>query len=416
VPKAEFQPHVWQLRGLQKFDSGIRFLLLNWHRRARKTTLILNILIREAVKKTKSVVGYIAPTYRQAKAIVWRDPNMLSKYLPEELVIKKNESELFVEFKNGSVLVIKGADQPDSLRGIDFACVGIDEWALMKPEIWEEILRPVIAQNKERFAIFAFTPKGRNHAFRYTQMALQNPEWFYDCLPVSVSKLIPNEELERLRKEKLPENVYRQEFECEFLEDQASVFKGISKCIAGELEEPKVGYSYVIGVDLAKTQDFTVLACICRETRHLVAFERLNEVSWNLQKEKIILMARKYNNAEVLIDATGLGDPILEDLQRARINVSGYKFTNISKQELVEKLIIAIEQRLITFPRIDVLISELESFEYDLSSQGVKYSAPEGLNDDCVIALALAVWQMGTFLYTPSITDLRDLPRQAILT
>ena len=108
IPVKEFQPHKWQLEILKVFDERVaRFFLLCWHRRARKTTLILNLLIRECVKNPKKVYGYIAPTYTQAKSIIWRDPNMLDKYLPKELVLRKNESELYAEFDNGSILAIK---------------------------------------------------------------------------------------------------------------------------------------------------------------------------------------------------------------------------------------------------------------------------------------------------------------------
>ena len=333
---------------------------------------------------------------------------MLDNYLPQELVNKKNESELFVEFKNASILTIKGADEPDSLRGIDFAGLGIDEWALMKPTIWEEILRPVIAQDINRKALFAFTPKGRNHAYRYFLMAKNNPEWLSDFLPASISNILPQEELVKLRKE-LPERMYQQELECEFLEDVASVFRNIRSCVAGRLEEPRQGLSYIIGVDLARTEDFTVLICLCRETRRVVAFDRFQEVSWHLQKERIIQMARKYNNAHIFLDSTGVGDPIEEDLTRARVSVEGIKFTNITKQELIEKLILTIEQRLITFPDIEPLINELESFEYELTPQrNIRYTAPEGLYDDCVIALGLAVLGMKSFIYGGQKQELRQ--------
>lgn len=154
------------MRVLQDFDDKIvRFFLLNWHRRARKTTLALNLLIKEACTNSKSRYGYLTSTYKAAKNIVWRDPNMLKRYVPKEVVKKFNESELYVEFKNGSILSLHGSDDPDSLRGLDFRGVVIDEWALVKEIVWNEILRPIIAQNKERWAMFIFTPKGMNHAY-----------------------------------------------------------------------------------------------------------------------------------------------------------------------------------------------------------------------------------------------------------
>ncbi len=96
--------HKWQLEILKDFDAKkIRFFLINWHRRARKTTLAVNILIKECCKNPNSRYGYITSTYKAAKNIVWTDPNMLKSYLPMDAVEKINESELYVKFTNGSI-------------------------------------------------------------------------------------------------------------------------------------------------------------------------------------------------------------------------------------------------------------------------------------------------------------------------
>jgi hypothetical protein len=91
------------------------------------------------------------------------------------------------------------------------------------------------------------------------------------------------------------------------------------------------------------------------------------------------------------MDSTGVGDPIFEDLQREGLDVTGFKFSQTSKQNLMVGLASAIQQRRVTFPE-GVLTEELEIFEYQYTATGVKYSAPSGFHDDCVMALALA-WQ-----------------------
>ena len=402
IPKAEFQPHSAGWDFLNAFDTGLfRFFILNWHRRARKTTHILNLLIRECCRNKSSVYLYVAPTYRQAKNIIWRDPNMLDRYLPRELIIKKNESELFIEFDTKSILAIRGGDEPDSLRGMDFEGVGVDEFALLKQQVWEEILRPVVAQKTNRWAAFAFTPKGMNHAYDYWMKSPNWDKWFRNELRASQSGLIPQTELDRAKIE-MPFDLYQQEFECEFLTEGLGVFKRINDCVAGEIEEPKAGFSYIFGLDLAHTQDFNVITVICRETKHLCYVERWNNTSWNITVEKSKAVATKYNNALCVPDRTGVGDPIVEDLQRAGIGIyhdldekPGVLFTHPKKVMLIEKLMVAIEHRLITFPDIDVLVDELRAFSYELlPGGGFRYQAPEGKHDDCVISLALAVWAL----------------------
>jgi phage terminase large subunit-like protein len=198
--------------------------MLKWHRRARKSTLCLNMLIMEALTHPSSVYGYIGPTYKQAKAIAWQDPNMLFAALPsqEECRWEKNESELYVKFPNDSRIVIKGADDPDSLRGLDFAGAAFDEWAEQKPEIWYEIILPVIRQRADRWAIFAYTPKGENHASEMWRAAEGQPDWYRSVLRASESGLIPPVELAAARRE-MPVSVYEQEYECADITDEEMV-------------------------------------------------------------------------------------------------------------------------------------------------------------------------------------------------
>ena len=137
-----------------------------WHRRARKTTLALNVLIQACCQNRSHTYGYVAPTYTQAKSIAVVDPMMLKRYLPSEVCRRPfNESELRQEFITGSVLEMKGADNIDSIRGVGWKGVVLEEWAMMRHgrEIWEEILEPIFRENKG-WAMFIFTPKGKNFA------------------------------------------------------------------------------------------------------------------------------------------------------------------------------------------------------------------------------------------------------------
>lgn len=389
----------WQTQVLHDFDAGLwRFALLNWHRRARKSTLSINLLIREACRNAGKRYGYITSTYTAAKNIIWRDPNMLKKYLPVEFVSRTNESELYVEFANKSILSIHGSDKPDSLRGIDFEGIVNDEFSLMKTMVWEEILRPIIAQNPKRWAMFTFTPKGRNHAYKYWTKAKEDPLWRRYELKGEDSLIIPWDELMLLKKE-IPMRTYMQEIQCEFNEDSSGVFKGVDHCVSGVLQERQKGLTYITGVDLAKVEDFTVVITICKETREVVAFKRFNQLDWSIQKEAIIGETRKYNSLAV-VDATGVGDPIVEDLKKAGVNVLPYQITAPSKKELIDRLVVSIEQRLITFPNIEVLVDELKNYSYEITaSRNIRYGAPEGMHDDCVIALALAVFGVRNFIY-----------------
>lgn len=395
--------------------------MLCWHRRARKTTLALNYLIQACCTERNATFGYVGPTYTQTKSIAVVDPMMFKRYIPA-LVQKKpfNQSELRQEFVTGSVLEMKGGDDPDSIRGVGWKGVVLEEWAMMRHgrQIWEEILEPVLRENKG-WAMFIFTPKGRNFAYEYFMRAQKDTsgDWFASYLPASKSGLIDKDELAKA-KLSMPERLYNQEFGCSFLEDASSVFHGVEDCIGGELEEP-VHYHhqrYVMGVDLGRTNDFSVLTTIQASTNHVVDFQRFTQTGWAAQKEKIVLTAKRYNNALIVIDATGfsagsviaedlLEHPLVKDLKIMNLQVIPFNFGGPhgkNKKALVEKLIVSIEQRLITYPDLKDLVDELKAFTYEVSALGnVRYTAPEGLHDDCVMSLALAVFGLGSYIYAP---------------
>jgi phage FluMu gp28-like protein len=156
-------------------------------------------------------------------------------------------------------------------------------------------------------------------------------------------------------------------------------------------QEPIPGQAYFAGLDLARLTDFTVLTILDGEGRQVFK-DRFNLLDWAVQKQRIIGTVNRYG-ARVLLDSTGIGDPIYDDLQRAGLSVQGYKFTADSKKKLIESLMLAFEQGSIRILDDPDQRNELDIFEYTIGSSGtVHYSAPEGYHDDCVIALALAWW------------------------
>jgi phage FluMu gp28-like protein len=260
---------------------------------------------------------------------------------------------------------------------------------MIQEAVWQEALRPALSDKQGR-AVLISTPKSHNWFFDLWSRG-QDPEFTdYESwrLPTSANPYILQEEIEEAKRT-LPELVFRQEFSAEFLDDIGAVFRGIQKCIKGALHDPIPGESYIMGVDLAKYSDFTVLTVMNR-AGDLVAFDRFNQIDWTFQKQRITILAEKYR-AKIIIDSTGVGDPIFEDLKRAGLSIEGYKFTNESKKHLIEGLSIAIEQEKIRFPDIPELIHELRIFGYSVTASGtVTYSSLGSYHDDCVVSLSLA--------------------------
>jgi len=149
----------------------------------------------------------------------------------------------------------------------------------------------------------------------------------------------------------------------------------------------------VLGVDLARLRDYTVID-VLDEGGNQVYMDRFNEIDWKIQRERIKFQAQRYNNALIVL----VGDPIYQDLVDMGLNVHPYKFTNESKKQLIQALMLSLEQEKIAILKKDdingkVQFSEMVIFEYEMTSSGlIRYNAPEGYHDDCVIGLALANW------------------------
>ena len=211
--------------------------------------------------------------------------------------------------------------------------------------------------------------------------------------------------------------MFQQEFGGEFLEGSGSVFRKVRECATGGWKEPKNGASYTAGLDLAKVEDFTVLLVMDR-AREVVFLDRFNRLDWSLQVNRIHTAGERYRRARILCDSTGVGEPIFESLRKAGCAVDPYPFTQKSKAALIDNLSLMLEQRKITLPRPELcpeLIDELEAFEYSVTDTGsVRTSAPHGIHDDCVIALALAAWKArrGTSRVSVSVVGHRGRSRR----
>jgi len=337
---------------------------------------------------------HVFPTYAEAKDAVWRDPQMLFNIIPPEFIERRNEAELIVYFKNGSYLQLKGADAPERLLGAGPVGVVLDEYAMMKRETWDRVVQPILRENGG-WCWFVSTPKGKNHLWELYQRAKANTvEWNTYYLRADKSGVISDEQLEAARLS-MPESLFNQEMLCEWLEGEGSVFRGVRDILNARPESPKTGHYYVMGVDLAKVRDYTVITVYDTETNNQVYQDRFNKLEYPFQKAKIIQTARHYNNALVELDATGLGDPITDDLLRAGVIVDPIKITEPLKKEMVEKLSIWIEQKKIRMINLEQTAFEFDNFSYQMGPTGrIRYGAIGELHDDIVMANALAVYKL----------------------
>lgn len=340
------------------------------------------------VRTPEGVFWWAAPTFDLTK----RGYRWFKRIVPPAAYVEYKSDRMFKLRANGAELWYKSGDS-DSLVGEGVNGLVIDEAARFPKDKYEMDLRATLSDTKG-WGVFFSVPRGRNwfHGLYTRGQDREKKGWFSIQLPTASNPEIDPDELQEAR-ETLPSAIFEQEYEAKFLEDGAGVFRKISACVKGKRVPPQKGHTYSAGVDLGKHEDFTVIYVLDNFTGAVVEYDRFNEISWPLQKQRIIRLCKAYQ-AATLIDSTGIGDPIFDDLSNAGLNVDGYLFTNPSKTALVENLSITIEQEGISFPMIPELIHELEIFEYEILRSGrVRYQAPPGYHDDCVMALALAAWK-----------------------
>jgi hypothetical protein len=386
---------------IEYLGSVKRFAVLVWHRRAKKSRSALNKQIMRIMARTDpGVCYYVLPTYRQAKQVIW--DALINDHIPPELYTKRNDSELAVYYKNGVIQRFIGAEDYDKHRGTNPFDVVFDEFSEQPEEIWTAIFQPVLMENGGT-ATFVFTPKGKNHSWKLLQMAKDNPLWFWSVKPVQETDVFTQEDLEEIKRN-TPQALYKQEYECEFVEGAGQFFRRIRQNVYDTSRPLPDQGDFQLGVDLAKYQDWTVITPF--NLNFFIAYpqDRFNQVDWALQKARIEVAARKHSsidgNQSALVwpDATGIGDPIVEDLKSRGLRIGGengegFKFTEHSRTNLLNNLAILLEQDKIKIPNDEGLIGELESFRYELTDRGrIKVTVPSNMHDDRVMSLALSVW------------------------
>lgn len=200
-----------QAKAIKALDSR-RFGVLICHRRFGKTVLAISRLVRNACNGNSTYRGaYIAPTYRQAKDVSWDYLKKLAKAADAKI----NESELRVDFPHGARIKLYGAENPDSLRGLDICDVVFDEVAQMPLSTWTEIVQPMILA-KKGVALFMGTPKGKNALWEiWDGAAIDEKNWVRQMYKASETGILTEEDL-KLAKQGMSESQYEQEFECSF--------------------------------------------------------------------------------------------------------------------------------------------------------------------------------------------------------
>ncbi|MGI9568457.1 MAG: terminase large subunit domain-containing protein [Desulfobulbia bacterium] len=189
-----------------------RFACMVCHRRAGKTVSTVHEIVIRALRtgKKNARYAYVAPFYRQAKDVAWQ----YLKEATEDIRMRARESDLRVELPNGAWITLYGSDNPDAMRGLYFDGVVLDEYGDCRPSLWSQVILPTLV-DRQGWAIFIGTPKGRNHFWQIYERSKKEPNWYHLTLRASESGIVKAEELAEMRAQ-MTEEEYQQEMECDF--------------------------------------------------------------------------------------------------------------------------------------------------------------------------------------------------------
>jgi hypothetical protein len=377
-------PHPKQLEIHNALDTDIKYCIVSIGRQFGKSMLGENQGIKWIFEEIGWKIGWISPTYKQAKK-VFKEIIVALDGCPHIKDI--NRGDLIVESVTGSSIQFYSAEAYDSIRGETFDALICDEFAFFKPEAWNEVLKATVLVRGKKVLILS-TPRGKNQFYQLFNLAEHNKNYISFKGTSYDNPFIDPEEIKEAQRN-LPDHVFRQEYLAEFLDNGSSVFRNITECIG----QSKANANLFAGVDLGRSDDYTVLTIVDSNNKEVYC-ERWRHMEWSTIINNIVTQLNKFKPI-TLIESNGAQDAIFEQI-RNKVNynktqIKPFVTTSKSKQSIVEDLIVQFENKDLGILGLDWQVNELEVFtyEYNVKTRAIKYSAPVGLHDDYVMSRAI---------------------------
>lgn len=432
-----------------------RFNVLDCGRRFGKTKFLCDLLVETA--ELGFPAGYFAPTYKHLMD-GWRDLIQVTAPIQAKT---PDQQEKRIQLTSGGVIECWSLDGEGAGGKKDYKAgrsrkykrVVIDEAALVPAleGVYDYAISPTLI-DLQGDAWFGSTPNGKGAFYRFWLKgqfgsSRYDPDWMSWQMPTSMNPYIPASEIEREKRTK-PDHIFRQEYMAEFLEDSGQVFRNLTNCIrpSNQILREKLDpyHVYVIGWDLAKKEDFSVLTVIDCTNKSVVKIDRFNQVEYMLQVPRLVALTEAFQPVEDVVETNGnealleilhmtdyrkngypppkinsKGDFTQDQIWQAeavlrryhdglaqgaathpvRLPISEFTTTGVTKEEAIQALVLAFEREEITIPDDPLLLGELEEFGMErLPSGKFRYSAPTGGHDDMVMSLAIGWYRARRYM------------------
>jgi len=370
-------------------NSNAKYFTINASRQSGKSYLLSEFVRYFSITEKKKEIMYVTPTYPLGDKFFTKILNSLEG-IP---VLKSiNKSKLKFEFVNGTIVTFKSAERFDNIRGGSYDYVFIDEFSFFKLGSWEAI-KPTIVAKKNAKVIIVSTPKGHNLFYDMCLLGQSdNKRYKYFFMHYSDNPMCDLEEVADAKKV-LPNDIYKQEYEAEFIDDGGTVFKDVtSKQTITKWSLPEQNNKYFAGLDIGK-KDFTVLTIFDKDA-NIVLIHSDKEKSYAKIIQNLIPILQKYNPL-VYVETNGVGDVFFDMLLTKYSRLVSWTNTNSEKTEIIETLIADLDDNKILLPTKDLCFEldfEMKVFIYEYSpkTRRIKYFAQPPHHDDHVLSLAIA--------------------------
>jgi len=354
-----------------------------WGKTVLGGTLVLNTL------RQHGRVAWITPTFKNSRPL-WRWAINATSREIQSGKIRLSRSERSLETRAGGHLGLYSADNIDAIRGEAFHLVVLDEAARIDGDAWTDAIMPTLA-DYDGDSILISTPRGKN--WFYSEYMRGQDDGKHTASWQAPTSANPSPSIRRafeLARQRVPERTFRQEWMAEFIEG-GEVFRHIDAAKTAEWQHgAQAGHQYIFGVDFGRLEDYTVVTVVDIALGACVYVDRFNKIDWSLQVGRIIGLFERFRPTSIVAEHNAMGDPVVNMLYEKNLPVWPFTTTNATKQTIIDGLALAFEQGQIKIVDDRQLIAELQSYEAtQLPSGLVRYGAPAGLHDDCVMSLAL---------------------------
>lgn len=373
----------------QIISSSAKFHTVNASRQSGKSHLAAKLAIVLAMQEVNEQIMVVSPSYEQVRSIF---DKILANGNISLIISSMKESKPYeITFISGTVVKFKSADRPDTLRGGTYKYILADELAFHKEGSFDTIIRPTTAAKKDSKIISFSTPKGKHNKFyELVKASEEDSNYCYYEMSYRDNPYYDLKEVEDAKKS-LPEAIFRQEYEAEFIDDGGEVFSKISSSFS-EYEGFISGKKYYAGIDWGRLQDRTILTIINNDKK-VAYIGKWQGIDWSDIIANIVKVLKVYKPI-VYSETNGIGDPLLSQLKKSYFNVKPFITSTTSKREIIESLLYDLGEGILSIPDSDLepeLYTEMADYTFTINKVGtISYHHKTGKHDDMIDSLAIA--------------------------